>query len=334
MKVAVLGGLGYIGSYVTTLLVNQGYDVNVLDCAFFGHSHLDDVLNKPNCTFIKGDIRRVDDLAKALKGADCVIHLAGLVGDPACILSEEQTWLYNVESSNLIADLCNYYKVKRLVFASSCSVYGASSADVVLNTGSYLNPISLYAESKIQSEKIFFENIENECIILRLSTVFGYSPRMRFDLVANLFTIKAIKEHKLQVYGGTQFRPFIHCVDAAAAFVLVANYQGEKSINRQIFNVNVDNISIKDLGELVKNIVPDTELELVDIKEDDRNYKVSGQKIRLLLGFYPVYSLAGGIKTMAKKIEENGFDDWNINKTKYINCDNFMYQCQLEGETK
>jgi len=334
MKIAVLGGLGYIGSHLTKLLVSKMHDVVVLDCAFFGHEHLKDVLNSPNCTFVNGDIRRGDDLAKVLKGADCVIHLAGLVGDPACKLSEEQTWLYNVESSNLIADFCNYYDVRKLIFASSCSVYGAAPADVLLNTGSFLNPVSLYAESKIQSEKIFFDNIKNECIILRLSTVFGYSPRMRFDLVANLFTIKALKEHKLQVYGGTQFRPFIHCFDAAMAFMKVATYKGERKLNRQIFNVNVDNISIKDLGELVTQIVPDTELELVDIKEDDRNYKVSGQKIRWLLGFHPRYSLYGGIISMVKDIEKQGFDDWNINKTKYVNCDNFMYQCQLEGESK
>jgi nucleoside-diphosphate-sugar epimerase len=332
MKVAVLGGLGYIGSYVTTLLVNEGHDVTILDCAFFGHSHLDDILNKPNCTFIQGDIRRVDDLARVLKGAECVIHLAGLVGDPACKLNEEQTWLYNVESSNLITDLCNYYNVKRLIFASSCSVYGAAPSDVLLNTGSYLNPVSLYAESKIQSETIFFEKVKNECIILRLSTVFGYSPRMRFDLVANLFTIKSLKEHKIQVYGGTAFRPFIHCIDAARAFVLIANYQGKRNINRQIFNVNVDNISIRDLGELVKNIVPDCLLELIEDKEDERNYKVSGQKIRWLLGFYPNYSLSGGIEVMVKTIEKYGFEDWNINKNKYVNGDNF--QCQLEGEAK
>jgi nucleoside-diphosphate-sugar epimerase len=327
MKIAVLGGLGYIGSHLTHLLVSQQHDVVILDCAFFGHEHLNNDLNQPNCKFIKGDIRRGDDLAKVFKGTDCVIHLAGLVGDPACKLSEEQTWLYNVESSNLIADLCNYYNVKRLIFASSCSVYGAAPSDILLNTGSFLNPVSLYAESKIQSEKIFFDNMKNECMILRLSTVFGYSPRMRFDLVANLFAIKALKERKLQVYGGTQFRPFIHCYDAAMAFFKVATYKGEKNLNRQIFNVNVDNISIRDLGELVTQIVPDTELELVDVKEDDRNYKVSGQKIRWLLGFYPRYSLSGGIVSMIRDIEKYGFDDWNTNKIKYVNCDNFS--CQL-----
>lgn len=329
MKITVLGGLGYIGSYVTEMLVRKGHSVTVLDCAFFGHSHLNHILNKENCSFIQGDIRRLDELNKAIKGADCVIHLAGLVGDPACKLDKDLTWLYNIESSNIISDVCNYYNVKKLIFASSCSVYGASPKNVLLNTGSYLNPVSLYAESKIESEKIFLRKFNGEYITLRLATVFGFSLRMRFDLVVNLFTIKAIKEGRIQVFGGKQYRPFIHVKDAANAFVLLAEYSGPYDLNQQTFNLRVENIQVKMLGKIIKEIIPQTKVDFVNVKEDERNYKVSGDKIKWLLLYKPTFNIKTGIKELVEKIHiDNLFKDWDINKTQYINCDNLVYQCK------
>jgi len=309
-KVTVLGGLGYIGSHLVNLLVESGFEVKILDLALFGKDHI----NTDNVEIIIGDIRHADSLSKAIKDTDIVIHLAGLVGDPACSIDEEETWLHNVESSSMLADMCNYYKVKKLIFASSCSVYGASPSDVILNEGSYLNPISLYAQTKIESEHIFSKEIHNELNVIRLATVFGHSPRMRFDLIANLFTIRAIKTKKINVFGGTQYRPFIHCFDAARAFHDLAC--NTRPFDREVFNVSVQNISILELGKLVESLIPETKVEIVTTKEDDRNYRVSSEKIKWLLNYQPLYSITDGLLELKDMCQ--GYEDWEQNK-KYYN---------------
>ena len=142
--VAVLGGLGYIGSHLIHLLSKEKIIVKILDLQLFGWKHLEKLLRKnKNISLIKGDIRDATDLSFVIKDADYVIHLAGLVGDPACSLDEDVTWLHNMASSEIITDVCNHYKIKKLIYASSCSVYGASPFDVMLNEGSYLNPVSI-----------------------------------------------------------------------------------------------------------------------------------------------------------------------------------------------
>jgi len=314
--VVVLGGLGYIGTHLVKMLLDNKYKVKILDCEVFGKKHAKKILRHPNCSYLRGDIRNSLSLARIMKGADCVVHLAGLVGDPACSIDEDDTWLNNTLSSRLIVDVANHYKIKRLIFASSCSVYGASPAGFILNEGSYLNPVSLYAKTKIDSEKIFYENFNGSYTALRLGTVFGYSLRMRFDLVANIFTIRAIKNGSIDVYGGTQYRPFIHCIDAAKAFLSVVMHENTETINREVFNICVENISIRDLGDLVIKIIPDAEINYVDVKEDNRNYKVSSEKARWILDYEPLITLADGIADMKETLTE-GFDDWENNYLYY-----------------
>jgi len=323
LNITVLGGLGYIGSHLSRMLVDSGHNVTILDIAWFGFDHINDVLEKENCEWINGDIRHSEDLSCAIKNSDVVVHLAGIVGDPACSLDNDETWLQNIESSNLIVDVCNHYDIQKFIFASSCSVYGAAPSDILLNEGSYLNPVSLYAESKIKSEKIFLSEFNNICTILRLSTVFGYSERMRFDLVANLFTIKAIKEKKIQVFGGSQYRPFIHCKDVARAIKKVIDFPDKIKIDKEVFNISVENISIRELGILVSELT-DSDIELVETKEDDRNYKVSADKIKWLLGYKPYFGLASGILHMIESIKGKRFDDWVTNKQKYENVNNLQ----------
>lgn len=314
--VAVLGGLGYIGSYLIDLLVRH-YNVVILDAEIFGKDHLKKTLEYKNVKYIKGNVCSAIDLTQALRNVDYVINLAGLVGDPACSLNEEQTWLYNTESSHLIADICNYCGVEKLIYASSCSVYGAAPSDVMLNEGSYLNPVSLYAKTKIDSENIFFNEFNGITGVIRLATVFGYSKRMRFDLVANLFTIKAIKEGKLEVYGGTQYRPFIHCLDAARAFKYLIDFEDVKKIDNEVFNICCENISIRELGELVSYLKKGSEIIIVDQKEDNRNYRVDASKIKWLLGYEPMLGMLEGVQDMIDRIDIVGFDDWDTNDIYY-----------------
>lgn len=316
MKVTVLGGAGYVGSHLVNILLDKKIEVNVLDRLVFKNNQLENFKKNPLFNLFVGDIRNIRDLSKAINGSDVVIHLAGLVGDPSCQVDPEVTWSHNIESSVLISDVCNYYKVDRLLFASSCSVYGAAPSHILLNEGSYKNPVSLYAQSKIDSEKIFSEKFNGIYSTLRLATVFGYSPRMRFDLVINLFTIKGIKEQTISVFGGRQYRPFIHCYDVARAFDILL-FSDEKLINREVFNVCCENYMIKDLARLVSTIV-DCEVAYVAKKEDNRNYKVSSEKIEWLLGFKPEINVHDGIVEMSEKIKEFGFNDWKTDN--YKNC--------------
>jgi len=319
MNVTVLGGLGYIGTHLVSLLLSNNYKVTILDNETFGWEHASHLIMDDNCRHITGDIRNSSDLAMSIKDADAIIHLAGLVGDPACSVNEDDTWLNNTLSTRLIADIANYYNVKRLIFASSCSVYGASPGNFILNEGSYLNPVSIYAKTKIDSERILFENFNGVATALRLATVFGFSIRMRFDLVINIFTINAIKTGKIEVFGGTQFRPFIHCLDAARAFFKVLNYKDVKKINHEVFNICVESLSIKELGSKVASLISDTEINYITIKEDDRNYKVSAEKAEWILEYKPLITVSDGIVDMYKKLKD-GFEDWKTNKIYYNFC--------------
>lgn len=317
--VAVLGGVGYIGSHLLKLLSKEDVNVKVLDLGLFGIDHLTDLFNKhKNIQYIQGDIRHAEDLAAVIDGADSVIHLAGLVGDPACSLDEDVTWLHNMESSQIIADICNYYKVKRLIYSSSCSVYGASPSGMMLNEGSYLNPLSCYARTKIDSEKILLKEFDGCTTVLRLATAFGWSPRMRFDLVANIFAIRTVMEGLIEVFGGKQYRPFIQCHDAARSFKHILDYPNEDHIKQEIFNVSCESISIDKLGELFGDLILNTKIKITDKKEDDRNYKVDASKIQWLLGFKPYFDLRGGILDMIAKIVDYKYEDWKDNN-KYYN---------------
>jgi len=313
--ITVLGGLGYIGSHLCEILLNQGYKVVNLDIELFGWKHCK-LFEHENFIHIRGDARSSADLAVAIRDSDIVVNLAGLVGDPACSLNLDETWLHNVVSSNTIAEVCDYFNVERLIYASSCSVYGAAPSDITLNEGSYLNPVSLYARTKIKSEEIFLEKFSGIASIIRLATVFGYSERMRFDLVVNGFTIRALKGLPIEVYGGNQFRPFIHCFDAARAFLALVEEKEVKHIDNEIFNICAENISIVNLARKVKEIVGG-DIKFVNVKEDDRNYQVSSEKARWLLDYEPVYDLEIGIKDMVENLKDKVYDDWEKNDLYY-----------------
>jgi len=312
--VTVLGGLGYIGSHLCKLLLDKDYEVRCLDVELFGWSHID-LYEHPNFFHVQGDVRNSADLS-IIRGSDYVVHLAGLVGDPACSLDLDETWLHNVVSSNTIAEVCEYFEVKRLIYASSCSVYGAAPSDIILNEGSYLNPVSLYAKTKIKSEEVFLNNFSGVTSIIRLATAFGFSKRMRFDLVVNAFTIRVLMGEPIQVHGGTQYRPFVHCYDAARAFLALIEKKEEEHINNEIFNICAENISIIDLAKKIQYLLGG-EIELVDVKEDDRNYKVSSSKAKWLLSYDPIYDLATGIEQMVTHIKKHGFSDWKSNDLYY-----------------
>jgi nucleoside-diphosphate-sugar epimerase len=317
-SVLVIGGAGYIGSAVIPKLLAEGYRVRILDCFLFGKEPILPFLKNPNLEVCRGDFRNVDTVVAAMRDMDSVIHLGGLVGDPACALDEELTIQVNLIATRMIAQVAKGNGISRLVFASSCSVYGAS--DQMLNEKSTLNPVSLYARSKIASENVLISLKDDtfEPVILRFGTIYGLSGRTRFDLVVNLLAAKAVVEGVITVYGKDQWRPFLHVQDAAMAVVTALTARSE-SVASTIFNVGCDeqNRTLGQIGELVRSMVPGSVLRCSEDNVDRRNYKVKFKRIREELGFRPAWTLQSGIQQVLDAIMSGKVS--NYQDPKYSN---------------
>lgn len=317
-KVVITGGAGYIGWHLCRFLMAQGMSVTVLDDLLFGDEAVRDLSKSTGITFLKGNVLNISDVARALDGAYAVIHLAAVVGDPACCKNPDYTRMVNIESTKTIIDIANHYKVQRLLFASSCSVYGAAPADVLLNEGSYLNPISLYAETRIASEEIIFADCKVPVpTVLRLATAYGCSKRMRFDLAVNLMTAKAATEGLVRVFGGEQFRPFVHCEDIARAFVS-ALFAREDLVGREIFNVgsNDQNYCLAEVGSLISETLG-SRMALLPEMEDERSYRVDFSKVEWLLNFQPKRRVRESVLEINNGFKSGEFPDWK--EDKYYN---------------
>ncbi|PYP15649.1 MAG: hypothetical protein DMD54_11725 [Gemmatimonadetes bacterium] len=301
-RVLVTGGAGFIGSHLTRMLLERGYHVRVLDRFDYGHAGLHG-LSDPRLEIITGDVCNSRDVSRALRDVHGVIALAAIVGDPACNLDPEETINLNYTATKVLIEACNFYGVQRVVFASSCSVYGASNHDL-LTEQSRLNPVSLYARTRVLSESILFDRAGAvEPVVLRLSTVFGLSPRMRFDLVVNTLTVRAVVDGKIAIFGGNQWRPNVHCRDAARAFIRALEAPAAL-VAGEIFNVGGDDLNhtIADLGNMVAEIVGGVHVTHQANVPDPRDYRVSFEKIRRTLGFEPEYTVAAGIKEVAAAV--------------------------------
>jgi nucleoside-diphosphate-sugar epimerase len=301
-RVLVTGGAGFIGSHLTRMLLERGYNVRVLDNFTYGFAGLSGISSHPRLDIVAGDICNLRDVSRAMRDVDGVIALAAIVGDPACNLDPEETINLNYAATKILAEAADFYRVQRLVFASSCSVYGASlKEDDLLNERSRLNPVSLYARTRVLSENIVFDRCgDTEPVVLRLATVFGLSPRMRFDLVVNTLTARAVVDHTIAIFGGRQWRPNVHCRDAARAFLMALEAPGDK-VAGEVFNVGGDsnNHRISEIGDIVASIVGDVQVSLQNEIPDPRDYRVSFEKIQRVLSFVPEYSVVDGVREVA-----------------------------------
>lgn len=277
-QILITGGAGYLGSVLALKLLNNGYYVKILDPLIFGKESVEGLFNNNNCEIQIGNVNDNYLLDKLVKGCYAIIHLSGLSNDPSCELDAELTLKANVASTKKLIEYANKYKIKKLLYASSCSVYGFS--ELISNEESKTNPLTAYAKSKLESESILM-NFESDVSVtaLRKATLFGPSPRMRFDLVVNTMTGSALADKKIIINGGNQWRPFLHVSDAADAYLYLLEQPGE-SINRQIYNIgsNENNLTINELSLRIKEIIPDTIIEKSE-NDDHRSYKVSFNKI-------------------------------------------------------
>jgi nucleoside-diphosphate-sugar epimerase len=312
--VLIIGGAGYIGSLTTELLLQRGYRVRVLDRLMYGRNSLQDFTSLDTFEFIEGDATDISKLAAATRNASAVVHLAGLVGDPACAVDSEFTRHANIVATRMAKEVAQGLGVHRFIFASSCSVYGATDRKV--REGDALNPVSLYAQTKIDSERELLYAVRDYFFvtILRFATVFGHSHRPRFDLVANLFTAQAMKEGQITVTGPDQWRPFIHARDLARAIVTVLEAEPEL-VQSQIFNVGDDrlNMTIGQLGEVVRRVVSPlrgVHITTRDDVQDKRNYSVSFDKIRTQLGFQAEMTVEDGVREIVEHFRRGTYRDF------------------------
>jgi nucleoside-diphosphate-sugar epimerase len=310
-NVLVIGGAGYIGSALLSKLLDKGYRVTLLDLLLYGTEPIQEVIDHPRLKVLQEDFRQIDKVVEATQGADAVIHLGGIVGDPACALDEDLTTDINLMATRMTAEVCKGSGVSRFIFASTCSVYGAS--DIKLDEKSQLNPVSLYARSKIASEKVLLNMADDRFapVILRFGTIYGLSGRTRFDLVVNLLTAKAVVDGQITIFGGDQWRPFLHVDDAATALMQVLEAP-LPLVRHQVFNVgsNEQNFTIRQIGEIIHKLVPEAEIVNKEADLDPRNYWVSFSKIQKTLGFKPQKTIEQGVAQVIEAIRSGKVTDY------------------------
>lgn len=301
MKVLVTGGAGYIGSVLVRQLLRKGYEVRAMDSLKFGGEALYDVMLDPNFEFQQGDVRNENDIKRALEGIDAIAHLAAIVGDPACKKYSDEAKETNWGGGVSLFEAAEKAGVKRFVFASTCSNYGKMpDPDSFVTETSDLNPVSLYAELKVKFEKFLLEEKKDSRMCstaLRFSTVYGFSPRIRFDLTVNEFTRNAAIYGEQEIWGAQFWRPYCHVDDLARAVILVLESPEEK-VRANVFNVGStdENYNKGMIIEEVCKVVPGVKVNYVESSEDPRDYRVNFDKIKNELGYSITKKVPDGVK--------------------------------------
>jgi nucleoside-diphosphate-sugar epimerase len=299
MHIVVTGGAGYIGSTLVPTLLQAGHRVTVIDRLYFGDGSLRRALeaHPDQLRLVRADIRRVDP--RAFEGTDGLVDLAGISNDPSCELDADLTRSINLEGSLRVARLAQAAGARRLVFASSCSVYG-HGAGLRLTEESPLNPVSLYAHCKAEAEKSLLalgKSTGVEVTVLRFATVFGLSEKMRFDLAVNVMTKNAYVARKITVEGGgQQWRPFVNVRDVAETIGRVLQAK-PGAVAGRVINVgsSANNVRIKNLAYRVRDVIPGTEIVMAPTDPDLRDYNVGFDKVDELLDFRPSRTIEDGI---------------------------------------
>lgn len=296
-NVLVVGGAGYLGSVLVRDLLDKGYFVRILDNFIYGKKSIKDIENNKLLEIKEGDLRNIETIVSSLHDIDAVILLAAIVGDPASKARPTQTIETNLLAAQTLATACKSQHINRFIYASTCSVYGKGIDS--LDEKSPLKPVSLYARTKIASEQSIM-NMANDSFsptIFRMGTLYGYSPRMRFDLVVNTMTMKAFLDKKIQVFGGEQWRPLLHVKDAANAYIKCLELPIDK-VGNQIFNVGSEeqNYKIFEIAEIIKNTLKEVKIVVEKSNIDARDYKVSFEKIKNRLDFNVQYSISEAAK--------------------------------------
>jgi len=316
--VLLVGGAGYIGSILARRLLDTGVKVRMLDRLVYGYAAIEEILQHPNFELIVGDCRNIQTVVGAVQGVSAIVHLAAIVGDPACDVDRQTALETNYAATRMLIEVAKGHRIRRFLFASSCSVYGAT--DVVADERSPVQPLSLYAQTKVDSEQALLAARSDffQPVILRFATIFGYSPRPRFDLVVNLLTARAHQEGVITIFNGDQWRPFLHVEDAAASIMHLLNAP-LGLVGGQVFNVGSPkmNYTLTQVAEKIREEFPQLRVEHID-NSDRRDYRVSFQKIRSQVGFESKRSLEDGIRELKQVMQTGKVTDYR--DISYDNC--------------
>ena len=315
MDILVTGGAGYVGSSLVPLLLADGHRVRVLDSLLHGGDSLLGVWSNPCFEFMRGDVSDRTKLQEAVAGMDAVVHLAAIVGDPACSREPDLARRVNLGSSLSLIDESRRAGVRRFLFASTCSNYGKmKDSTQYVDEESELSPVSLYAETKVAVEKALLQSAGGNGwspTPLRFATVFGVSPRMRFDLTVNEFTMEMLTKKHLKVFGEQFWRPYVHVRDAARAILLVLTSPVEK-VAGSVFNVGAtdQNFQKQQLVDMIRPHAPDAVVDFVHKEEDPRDYRVSFTRIHEMLGYTITRTVAEGIAEVTQLVRNNIIHDF------------------------
>jgi len=300
MKVAITGGAGYVGSALVPALAAAGHEVKVVDLFLYGDRPLEGV----RATKVKGDIRDEAMLRREFRGMDAVIHLACISNDPSFELDPALGKSINYDAFPGILRAVRENNVRRFIYASSSSVYGVREEPNV-REDTPCEPLTDYSKFKLLCEDILRkEGTGAEWVILRPSTVCGYAPRMRLDLVVNILTINGLARKEIVVFGGKQLRPNIHVNDMVDCYKLLLDAPAPK-IDRQVFNAGYDNFPVSELAEKVRAAIGDASIKITVKPTDDlRSYHVNSDRIRQALGFSARHSIEEAVRDIAGAYRE------------------------------
>ena len=301
-KILITGGAGFLGSMITTSLVKKGYLVTVVDNLYFQKNFINHLKNNKNLIFIKDNILKKKNLKKYIQNQDLIIPLAALVGAPLCDKKKKLAIKLNHKIICYMVSLLK--KNQKIIYPNTNSGYGIGKKNKFCTEKSPLNPISLYAKTKVQAEKCVIKH--KNSISFRLATVFGVSYRMRSDLLVNNFVITALRNKKLKIFEPNFFRNFIHIKDIVRAFEFaISNFD---KIKNNIYNLGLStaNISKIQLAKKVKKYLPETKITVIDYLKDpdQRNYIVSNKKLEKK-GFRAKFSIEKGIIELISYFKKN-----------------------------
>lgn len=313
-KILVTGAAGYVGSKLVRHLLSYNYHIIGLDSLKYGDESISQLYDNPYFVFQKGDIRDFKLIDRIVNEVTDVVHLAAIVGDPACSKMPEEAFEVNWIATRYLFDACkNARNISHFVFASTCSNYGKMDNEEFLNENSELRPVSLYAKLKVKFEKYLLKSETRKDFYptaLRFATIFGASPRIRFDLTVNEFIRDAFLKRRLTIYGEEFWRPYCHVADIVRAIHLILESNPNK-VSHEVFGVGDSNQNYqkKMIAEEILKIIPETNVNYIHKEEDPRNYKVDFSKIKNLLNFQITKTLPYGLNEIYNILDKKQIED-------------------------